>query len=222
MRKRSFDVVLALASILFSLVVCEVIARRLVRLGILNPPLRLMDRRNVRPPTIPVLRHIPDSELGWVLPPVDIKRRFQITGRNGSLDVIYTIVHGHRVTSKDALGSAGNKMVPVLVAAGCSFTFGWGVDDDHTWPWLLKENLPGYEVVNIGTNGYGKLTKPFWLRGVSSPNIRNQSVRCWLDTGVSRLNAAAGLKGPFMPMPNPFRGRCSCRRRMGASNIVVS
>lgn len=40
---------------------------------------------------------------------------------------------------------------------GCSFTHGWTLNDDETYPWLLQQQLPQYEVVNFGVSGYGTL-----------------------------------------------------------------
>lgn len=38
---------------------------------------------------------------------------------------------------------------------GCSFTEGWSLNDDETYPWLLQQRYPRYEVVNFGVGGYG-------------------------------------------------------------------
>jgi hypothetical protein len=40
---------------------------------------------------------------------------------------------------------------------GCSFTHGWSLDDHETYPWVLQERLPEYEVVNFGVSGYGTI-----------------------------------------------------------------
>ncbi len=40
---------------------------------------------------------------------------------------------------------------------GCSFTHGWSLNDEETYPWLLQERFPQYEIVNFGVNGYGTL-----------------------------------------------------------------
>jgi len=40
---------------------------------------------------------------------------------------------------------------------GCSFTFGWSINDAETFPWRLQEWLPKYRVMNYGTNGYGTI-----------------------------------------------------------------
>jgi hypothetical protein len=40
---------------------------------------------------------------------------------------------------------------------GDSITHGWSLNDKETYPWLLQENLPEYEIVNFGVSGYGTL-----------------------------------------------------------------
>jgi hypothetical protein len=40
---------------------------------------------------------------------------------------------------------------------GCSFTYGWGLKDEETYPWLIQERFPEYEVVNFGVGGYGTI-----------------------------------------------------------------
>jgi hypothetical protein len=46
---------------------------------------------------------------------------------------------------------------PALWIFGCSFTQGWGLDDNGTMPWKVQERLPFYDVVNFGVGGYGTL-----------------------------------------------------------------
>lgn len=47
---------------------------------------------------------------------------------------------------------------------GCSFTHGWSLNDQETYPWLLQLNLPQYEVINYGVSGYGLLHSLIQLR----------------------------------------------------------
>lgn len=135
------DALLAGCSIAFTLLAGEAAARLL-----LAPPLRISHRRFVAPP---VPKHVADAELGWVLPSQDAKYRFRASGKFGSVDVSYSIEQGHRATSSRPVAG------PLVIAAGCSFTFGLGLNDEDTWPWLLQERLADYGVVNLGTNGYG-------------------------------------------------------------------
>jgi hypothetical protein len=40
---------------------------------------------------------------------------------------------------------------------GCSFTHGWTLNDEETYPWLLQQRWPEVEIVNFGVSGYGTL-----------------------------------------------------------------
>ena len=125
----------------FALSIGEVAARYY-----LPPPVRLSGLR----PSAPRLpTHVADPDLGWRIAPNNTVYRLQASGRSGSVDARYSIHDGRRVTSSQAMNG------PAVIAAGCSFTFGLGVDDESTWPWLLQERLPDYQVINTGVNGYG-------------------------------------------------------------------
>lgn len=40
---------------------------------------------------------------------------------------------------------------------GCSFTHGWSISDEETYPWLLQQRFPEYEITNYGVSGYGTI-----------------------------------------------------------------
>jgi len=70
----------------------------------------------------------------------------------------FTVTHGsdslritHPVTATNAVHR------PEIWIMGCSFTHGWSVNDEQTYPWLLQTRMPQYEIVNFGVNGYGTL-----------------------------------------------------------------
>jgi hypothetical protein len=44
---------------------------------------------------------------------------------------------------------------PKLLLVGCSFTQGWAVSDEDTFPWKLQQRFPRLEVQNYGVAGYG-------------------------------------------------------------------
>jgi hypothetical protein len=76
------------------------------------------------------------------------------TVREGAL--AFRMTHGPdalRITHPPRPGPAG----PGLWIFGCSFTHGWSVDDEETYPWLVQEAFPRAEVVNFGVSGYGTL-----------------------------------------------------------------
>jgi hypothetical protein len=47
---------------------------------------------------------------------------------------------------------------------GDSITYGWSVNDEEAYPWLLQQSFPDYEVVNFGVSGYGTLHSLIQLR----------------------------------------------------------
>lgn len=53
---------------------------------------------------------------------------------------------------------------PELWIFGCSFTHGWSVNDDQTFPWIIQQQLPGYDVKNFGIGGTGTLTSLLQLK----------------------------------------------------------
>jgi len=92
-----------------------------------------------------------DPALGYQMRPGRYTVRFP-TGTS------FDITHG-----ADALrrvrppGREAPPGAPGLWIFGCSFSYGWGVDDQATYPWQLQLRLPDWDVVNFSVNGYGTL-----------------------------------------------------------------
>lgn len=134
--------VLTLAATLFTLAVGEVAARK-----ILPPSYRIISRKPSSMKAMP--RFVPDADLGWVNSPDDATYHFVSRGRRGTTDAVYHLHGGFRDSS--AVPANG----PIIIAAGCSFTFGMGVNDEDTWPWMVQAQTPGYRIVNAATSAYG-------------------------------------------------------------------
>jgi hypothetical protein len=97
--------------------------------------------------------HRADPLLGWTLNPGPSTYRHRMAGKDGTVlyDVVYGVTtDGHRRTSAQPPESA-----PIIIATGCSFTFGHAIRDEDTWPWQLQERLPGYHVMNVAVMAYG-------------------------------------------------------------------
>jgi hypothetical protein len=78
----------------------------------------------------------------------------------------FTLTHlpsGLRITHPLA-GYNEARSKPEIWIMGCSFTHGWSLNDQETYPWLLQARLPQYEVVNYGVEGYGTLHALLQLR----------------------------------------------------------
>ena len=93
-----------------------------------------------------------DSELGYKHLPGKFKvtlngnYSFNATHFNNSLRITHPLNTYNQFSKK-----------PEIWIFGCSFTYGWSLNDSETYPWLLQEKLPKYEIVNFGVNGYGTL-----------------------------------------------------------------
>lgn len=95
--------------------------------------------------------HAPDPDLGWVPAPEKRSENGFAIPRKG-LRLNYTVTtdsEGRRITA--SAPSDGTTTVSIY---GCSNTFGWGLDDEATFPWLLQTARPDLRVLNYGVSGY--------------------------------------------------------------------
>ena len=83
---------------------------------------------------------------------------------------------------------------------GCSFTEGWTLNDEETYPWVLQAQIKNYEVVNFGVSGYGTLQSLIQFREAvkngKTPAVvvlsyasfhdrRNTLARSWMKTRMT-------------------------------------
>ena len=101
---------------------------------------------------------------------------------------------------------------PQIWIFGCSFTHGFGVDDKGTYPWMLQEIFPNYQIRNYGISGYGTLHSllqlEILLKHEEAPaaillayggfhDQRNTSNRYWRKV-LSGRQIAEGLRYPHV------------------------
>jgi hypothetical protein len=142
------NLLLALFSVALGLLAGEAGARWFLP-HVYRLPNVLRSRTDFQTMSAPVVAK--DSEIGWVLSSTPVKSRHRLVGKNGVVhfDVVYSVEDGHRATS--VVPHSG----PVVVTTGCSFTFGHGVNDRDSWPWLLQERLQDSAVINVASMAYG-------------------------------------------------------------------
>lgn len=92
--------------------------------------------------------HEYDPELGWKLIP-DYRSRF--VHRDFNVEV-KTNSDGLR---DDEYSRQKNGDTIRVVSLGDSFTWGWGVENDEVYMQVAEDSLDGFEIVNMGQNGYG-------------------------------------------------------------------
>ncbi|MEW6079446.1 MAG: hypothetical protein AB1724_16690 [Thermodesulfobacteriota bacterium] len=92
---------------------------------------------------------------------------------NGKTITVTHTADGRRISSAEKLAKSDHR--DQLVVVGCSMTYGYGLSDEETWPWLLQQKLPCLKVLNYGTPGYGTYHCLLMLEQVlstlSSPKI---------------------------------------------------
>jgi len=74
----------------------------------------------------------------------------------------YSATHsefGNRITSDNLSDS-----LPEIFVYGCSYTYGQGVNDDETYPYLLQQAYGQYSVTNFARSGYGSLQADIQLK----------------------------------------------------------
>lgn len=117
--------------------------------------------------------------------------KFKVTLKGGYSFELTHLTNGLRATRPLNQTPAGDKSIWIM---GCSFTHGWSLNDNQTYPWLVQDALTNYDVLNFGVNGYGTVQALFqfreYLKSLKKPAIvvltyayfhdeRNTFLRSW-------------------------------------------
>jgi hypothetical protein len=99
--------------------------------------------------------YVPDEYLGYSnLPGVYV---FELLDRNTGNNHSFTATineNGNRITSFAPELFEGKKEIWIF---GDSYTYGWGNNDETTFPFFLQQFLPHFRIVNYADNGYGNV-----------------------------------------------------------------
>lgn len=138
-----------------------------------------------------------------------IPGRFTVTLADGYSFVMTHLENSLRVTQPlDDYAETHEK--PEIWIFGCSFTHGWSLNDQETYPWLLQQRLPNYQIVNFGVGGYGTIHSLLQYRdalGLKRPKLavlayagfhdeRNTLARTWRKVAAPN-NKLESLKLPY-------------------------
>jgi hypothetical protein len=103
----------------------------------------------------PQLTYLPNDYLGWSNRPGKYTIMFKQRTTEQSHSFTATIDEsGNRITSFTPELFKGKKEIWIF---GDSFTFGFGNNDETTFPFFLQQFLPDYRIVNYGVSGYGNV-----------------------------------------------------------------
>ncbi len=93
-----------------------------------------------------------DPVLGYALRP----GAYRVTLASGLRFRATHDADGHRITRPPAPADAGAAAGEIWIL-GDSFTYGWSVSDEQTYPWLLQTAFARHRIVNFAVGGYGTL-----------------------------------------------------------------
>lgn len=79
---------------------------------------------------------------------------------------------------------------PALVFIGCSFTFGWGVADEETFPARLQQKHPDWHVMNLGVPAYGGYQSLLRLEQLLASGVKPKRVLYGYMQGHDMRNIA--------------------------------
>ncbi len=108
------------------------------------------DKRIIEVNPLPMYKD--DPRLGFKSLPGKYSVKIQVKERPDS--------HNYNVTiEEDGTRYTGNAdpALPEIWIFGCSFTWGQGLKDEETYPYVLQSGLKNYKVKNFGENGYGNV-----------------------------------------------------------------
>lgn len=195
--------------------------------------------RGRRPPLVLSINHGPlfavDAELGFTTLPGRYRLREFLDEQTHEFDLT-VVAKGRRASSYQPVNASRR-----IFILGDSFAFGWGLDDEHTVPWLLQTRLPDFEIVNMALNSYSAVQAMLLLQrttpALNSGDVvifmyhpltnelgaMKQGVLDDLADGMEIQLGSAGLKESKMPFGvlNP-QGELEIRRVSIACGKVPS
>src|SRR5215204_742507 len=156
LRNPTSKIVLALSSIIVSLVIVEV-------------ALRGLGYQPRRPPTNNQLQTWASqhAETGWINRP----------GTSHSTEAGRVAMHFEPDGRRSDPAGHKPESLPRVLVVGCSYTQGYGIADDQTYSHLINESLPSAELLNYGTGGYGSYQSLLRIRSYfKSPHAKTPLV----------------------------------------------
>jgi|SRR5208337_946353 len=91
-----------------------------------------------------------------------------------------------------------------IICLGDSFTLGFGVDNDHTWPQLLAARAQNIETVNMGQGGYGADQAYLWYKRDGAPLDHNIQILALISPDFYRMQHSSfnGYGKPMLTVEN--------------------
>ena len=91
-----------------------------------------------------------------------------------------------------------------IICSGDSFTLGFGVDNDDTWPQLLAARATNIETVNMGQGGYGADQAYLWYKRDGAPLDHKIQILALISPDFYRMQHSSfnGYGKPMLAVEN--------------------
>ena len=161
-------------------------------------------------PVLPERKHtVHDDELGWVNQKNVSAPDLYAPGRH-----LHTNSIGVRGSAELSVAVPRGKLR--ILCSGDSFTLGYGVSDEHTFPAQLQHLRPDWEVVNFGQGGYGLDQAYLWYLRDGLPLEHQVHVFAFIADDFERLRMGSfqGYGKPMLALdgePGPERSGLALR-----------
>lgn len=131
---------------------------------------------------------IPKSNAySWLSNSILLDKTYGFVLRDGTFHITmnknlsYTATHknGCRITNYSEVIDSSKSIVEFY---GCSFTYGQGIDDSLTFPFLVQKQLKNYNINNHAVSGYGTIQALMTLREQQNMNdVPDVVILCYAD-----------------------------------------
>ena len=151
----------------------------------------------VSPPVAESLYTAYDRDLGWAnLPNVYLPNMY---GRGK-----YLKTNSQRFRNNEDFPQQVPSGKTRILCSGDSFTLGFGVDNDQTWPQLLATRAPNIETVNMGQGGYGADQAYLWYKRDGAPLDHNIQIFALISPDFYRMQHSSfnGYGKPMLTVEN--------------------
>src|SRR5262249_10125369 len=102
------------------------------------------------------------------------------------------------------LGITGNPFGKAIDRVfGCSFTYGWLVNDAETYPYLLQAALPEYRIVNFAVPGYGNVQSLLQFKRALATHANKPALALFTYGFFMTREILLTARRPKTPCPGP-------------------
>ena len=151
----------------------------------------------------------------------NIPGKFSITLPSGYR---FTATHDadrRRITAPVGSANTGGGSGEIWIF-GCSFTYGWSLNDAETYPWLLQERFRQKQIINFAVSGYGTVNSSLQFQDALEKTARPELVVLTYGTFHDERNTVL-RKWAKATVPYTERAelRVRPRARLGESQELV-